>query len=92
MAKVHVVLTRTKLCHARAGDVVMVPGWTDTPFMVVAVMDTGRPARRDQPEGLFADQRTLYLCNLQTGELARPPHLSTQVTILHNPSIVISED
>lgn len=78
----------TKLCHAKPGDRVRLVDTSaaelgERAYMVVAVNAPGkRPARKGMSQGLYDDERDLWLLNEETGELQTPPHLSSKVVLV----------
>lgn len=78
-----------KLCHAKVGDQIrLLDAETGAVlpevFVVIALAQSGRrPARKGMMQGLYDEQRELWLVSLETGEARKMPHLSSRVDILH---------
>ena len=78
-----------KLCHAKVGDQIRLPdaetgAVLPEVFVVIALAQSGRrPARKGMTQGLYDEQRELWLVSLETGEARKMPHLSSRVDILH---------
>ncbi len=76
----------TKLCHAKPGQAVtLVTALMERDrhaYLVCVVPDKNKHAARDTvSNGLYDDERKLFLVNLETGELRDMPHLSSRVII-----------
>jgi len=82
-----------KLCHARPGDAVrLLDRETGNPlpelYIVCIFNQKGkRHMRPCRSEGLYDEQRPLFLVNLTTGEAAEMPHLSSRVQIVRDARI-----
>lgn len=84
----NVVDTRLpKLCHAPVGGVVQI----DDDYFIVCAFNPGnkRSARPGMSQGLYDDERDLFLVNLRTGEAVKMPHLSSRVEIVRDASVVL---
>lgn len=83
----------TKLCHAKPGDAVRLidkDGNRSTEVYLVAFMEKkGCLAARDcASNGLYSDDRPLFVVNIETGESKSMPHLSSRVIILRGAAVV----
>lgn len=82
-----------KLCHARPGDVIRVPyehGGEGSTLYLVSVFNTPgkRPLRSNAMNGLYDDERPLFMVNLSTGEARPLPHLSSRVEIVRDIAVI----
>ncbi|MER1940483.1 hypothetical protein ABS755_07215 [Castellaniella sp. FW104-16D08] len=78
-----------KLCHARPGDVIRVTDDTgkptDTLFLVAVFNAPGKRAMRDNMmQGLYDEERPLFMVNLETGEARPLPHLSSRIEFVRD--------
>lgn len=81
---------QTKLCHGNPGDVVQLSSG-GTLYMICVQPERGkRPGRANMSQGLYDDERNLYLVDLQTGYMKEMVHLSTKVTF--RPDIAITSN
>ncbi len=76
-----------KLCSARPGDAIRLldaAGAELPDTYIIAVMEQkGRRAMRpNRTEGLYDEERPLFMVNLETGQAEALPHLSSRVQIL----------
>jgi hypothetical protein len=86
-----------KLCHAAVGSVVRLVSAKlevdDEPFLVCAVPDVEkRAARARMTQGLYDDQRCLFLVSLTTGLMKERPHLSSRVIIYSEAEVLLGEE
>lgn len=82
----------TKLCHARAGDVVQLLGEsTDGEVYLVTLPESTPQPRNDQPEGLYVAAQHVQLVNLRTGSRRAPPSLSTRVKLFRDAEVYVGE-
>lgn len=82
-----------KLCHANPGDVIRIgdkDGIIQSDiYLVCAFNQEGkRAARKTISNGLYDDERPLFMVNLITGEAKPLPHLSSRVEIVKDIAIV----
>lgn len=80
---------KPKLCHAKVGTVVQID--EDPNYYMVIAFPDGKKGREFQMHGLYDDGRTLFLVNIESGEIAKMPHLSSRVSILHNAALEVSD-
>lgn len=82
-------LRQPKLCSAPVGSVVQVD---DKIYLVCAFNPGGkRAARPNMSQGLYDDERDLFLVEMATGEAVKMPHLSSRVDILHTAVLTLGE-
>lgn len=83
----------TKLCHAKPGDAVRIidkNGNRSAEVYLVAFMEKKgcSAARECASNGLYSDDRPLFLVDTGTGQAVTMPHLSSRVLILRAAAIV----
>lgn len=78
-----------KLCFAKPGDVISI----DNEIFMVCVMNikAARAAPLLASNGLYSEERPLFLVNVASGVAVQMPHLSSRVEILHDATIVIGK-
>lgn len=88
----------TKLCHARPGDVVQLLDADLVPvvgYFLLVFRDTPRAprlaAKPNQPEGLYADGRELWLVNVESGAFVPPPSFSSRCRIFRDATLQLKE-
>ena len=78
-----------KLCFAKPGDVVSIDG----AFYLLCVTNNGkRPAPAQASNGLYSDERDLFLVDFATGNRHPLPHLSTRVEIHRNAELLVKKE
>lgn len=83
-----------KLCHARPGELVRLPGDDGRPsgplYLVCAAEVKGRRALREcMTHGLYDDERPLFLVDIETGAATPMPHLSSRAQIIDDAEVVV---
>ncbi len=86
-----------KLCHAAVGSVIRLVSdkleVDDERFLVCAVPEAGkRAARPRMTQGLYDDERCLFLVSLTTGLMKNRPHLSSRVIIYSEAEVLLGEE
>lgn len=85
-----------KLCHARPGGIISLPGENGEPteelYLVCAYANGKRAGRAGMMHGLYDDARPLFLVNLANGEAIPMPHLSSRVEIVHDAALIRGEE
>lgn len=87
---------KPKLCSAKPGSVIQLLNEDQVPagdFYLVSVMDVKgkRAARELATQGLYDDERPLFLVSLSNGQAIAMPHLSSRVDIVRGAKMVIKE-
>jgi hypothetical protein len=84
-----------KMCWAKPGDVVRLIGadlQVDPAMYLVCAVGDGikgkRAARELASNGMYDDQRPLFLVNIETGILMNMTHLSGRVDIIRDVAVV----
>ena len=78
-----------KLCSAPVGSVVQIEEKT---YLVCAFNPGGKRGQRpNMSQGLYDEERDLFLVDLASGEASKMPHLSSRVDICHNAAIVLGD-
>lgn len=73
---------RTKLCHARPGDLVQLSDYSSLYLVCMGLDEKGaKKMRSGMTQGLYDEGRCLFLVNVQTGRVKEMPNLSTRVMI-----------
>ncbi len=94
----HDRLAKTKLCHARAGDVVRIhdekaPEGGSEPFLVcVNVKQKGQHINPLAMHGLYTEERGLFLVSLADGSAVSMPHLSSRVEVVRQAKVVLGHE
>ena len=86
-----------KLCHATVGSVVQLVSemlmLDDGPFLVCAIPEKGkRGSRARMTQGLYDDERSLFLVSMKTGLLKDMPHLSSRVIIFSEAEVQLGQE
>lgn len=81
-----------KICHARVGQPVRLPnaaGDIEPEVFVICAEDAPgrRPGRSGQSQGLYDDQRKLFLVSMLTGQARPMPHLSSRAQLLKHSDV-----
>jgi hypothetical protein len=75
-----------KLCHAKAGDVIRIPG--DLALYLVCRHDIGKKQRpKIAGNGLYSEENPMFMVNLETGEASALPHYSSRVEIVRDVAV-----
>jgi len=86
----------TKLCHATPGMAVMLVdcdmNLDEEPYLVCVVPDTTKRAARAISQGLYDDERSLFLVSLRTGQLRDMPNLSSRAVLFPNADLQLGEE
>jgi hypothetical protein len=88
--------TLPKLCFASPGDVVRLlddcGNEQPEPFLVCVVNSGAKPMPRHASNGLYSEDRPLFLVSIATGATRAMPHLSKRVRILRDAAIITGDD
>jgi len=68
----------TKICHIKAGEVIMLPGLGPTLFMLCRHNIGKNKAHNMAGNGLYSEENPVFLIDLATGEASAVPHLSSR--------------
>lgn len=75
-----------KLCHAHPGEMVRLENGLH--MVCVFPVEGKRPARPMIGNGLYDEERSLFLVNMTTGEAIAMPHLSSRIEIVRDVTLV----
>lgn len=84
-----------KLCFAKPGACVQLfnssTGEIDNDLYIVCVFNQSgkRPAPALASNGLYSDERPLFLVNLCSGEAIPMPHLSSRIQLIKDAHVVV---
>lgn len=78
----------SKLCHAQPGDVIRIPQFPSLYLVACFAMKGCKPARAGATNGLYSDERPLFMVDLASGEARELPHLSSLVEIVRGAAVV----
>lgn len=87
--------SKPKLCHAMPGDCVqlLAENAEILPQLYMVCVNPLNPQNRPAPKfamnGLYSDERPLFLVNMETGQAAKMPHLSERVIIVRDAELVV---
>lgn len=91
----------TKLCHANVGQVIKLGMRVnsptedyieDGPAYMVCARGQGRPARVGMSQGLYDDNRQLFLIDLTKGIEVPMPNLSSKIFICATAELLVSDE